>query len=67
VVEEEIRAAVRGQGLASLDQAEAVVLETDGSFAVVKRGDDEPPSALAGLLPGDDGGSTTGSAKDGRP
>lgn len=52
VVEAEIRSALRSAGLVSLDQAEAVVLETDGTFAVVKRADGEPPSALAGLLDG---------------
>ena len=33
----EVLAALRSAGLASLDDAEAVVLETDGSFSVVKR------------------------------
>ena len=37
VTENEIRAAVRAASLASLDQAEAVVLETDGSFSVIPR------------------------------
>jgi uncharacterized membrane protein YcaP (DUF421 family) len=37
VVEEEVRSAVRGQGIASLDDVLAVVLETDGSFSVVRR------------------------------
>lgn len=52
VLEDEIRQAVRSAGIASLDQVEAVVLETDGTFAVVKRTDDTAPSALAGLLDG---------------
>jgi len=38
VTEGEIRAAVRSQGVASLEDVEAVVLETDGSFSVVRRG-----------------------------
>jgi uncharacterized membrane protein YcaP (DUF421 family) len=38
VAQEEVRAAVRAAGLSCLDEAEAVVLETDGSFSVV-RGD----------------------------
>ncbi len=50
VVEGEVRAAVRDQGVASLDQVEALVLETDGSFAVVKRIDGHDASALSGLL-----------------
>ena len=51
----EIRAAVRSQGLASLEDVEAVVLETDGSFSVVRRGDGRSASSLDGIaLP--DGG-----------
>jgi uncharacterized membrane protein YcaP (DUF421 family) len=42
VVAEEVQAAVRQQGVAALDDIEAVVLETDGSFTVVKRAADEP-------------------------
>lgn len=37
VTEGEVRAAVRAQGLAALDEVEAVVLETDGSVTVVQR------------------------------
>ena len=37
VTEGEVRAAIRGAGLADLEEAEAVVLETDGSFSVVQR------------------------------
>jgi uncharacterized membrane protein YcaP (DUF421 family) len=36
VTESEVRAAIRGAGLASLAQVEAVVLKTDGSFSVVR-------------------------------
>lgn len=36
VTEEEVLAAVRGAGLAELSKAEAVVLETDGSFSVIR-------------------------------
>ena len=49
VTEEEVRAAVREQGVGSLGEVEAVVLETDGSLSVVKQAGDQP-SALAGLL-----------------
>ncbi|MDQ3541889.1 MAG: DUF421 domain-containing protein [Chloroflexota bacterium] len=38
VVEEEVLAAVRQQGIASLDDVDAVVLETDGTMAVVTPG-----------------------------
>lgn len=37
VIEAEVYAAIRGQGLGTIDQVEAVVLETDGSFSVVQR------------------------------
>ena len=36
VTEEEVLAAVRGAGFAELSKAEAVVLETDGSFSVIR-------------------------------
>src|SRR5690606_21597072 len=39
VTEDEVRAAVRAAGLAALQDAEAVVLETDGSLSVVRRSD----------------------------
>ena len=37
VAEGEVLAAVRGQGIADVHAVEAVVLETDGSFSVVRR------------------------------
>jgi len=37
VTEDEIRAAIRGAGYAGLDEVEAVVLETDGSFSVLRK------------------------------
>lgn len=49
VVEAEVLAAVRQQGLADLAAAEAVVLETDGSFTVVKRTTESEPGALTGV------------------
>ena len=53
VNEDELRAAVRSEGLAALEEAEAVVLETDGSFSVVPRGGASGASALAGVeVPG---------------
>lgn len=62
VVEAEVLAALREQGLASLKQAEAVVLETDGSFAVVKGSGAYPATTLTGLL----GDGRTPDAGDGR-
>jgi uncharacterized membrane protein YcaP (DUF421 family) len=50
VLEDEVRAAVREQGVAALSEVEAVVLETDGSFAVVPRAE-QPATALGDLAP----------------
>lgn len=49
VTEDEVRAAVRSVGLVSLDQVQAVVLETDGSFSVVRPGEGGNPSSLDGV------------------
>ena len=49
VTRDDVRAALRSAGLASLDDAEAVVLETDGSFSVVRRGDGGACSSLEGV------------------
>lgn len=57
VVEEEVLAALREHGIASLDPVEAVILETDGSFSVVHRtagGDVRALRGVSGYL-GDDG------------
>lgn len=47
VTESEIRAAVRNKGFAALEEIEAVVLETDGSFSVVKKSETESASAMS--------------------
>jgi len=47
VTEGEVRAAVRAAGLCDLASVEAVVLETDGSFSVVRRGDGTGASSIA--------------------
>lgn len=49
VTEDELRAAVRAQGLASLKEADAVVLETDGSFSVVQAEPGSDRSTLEGV------------------
>lgn len=50
VTEDEVQAAIRSAGLASLEDAEAVVLETDGSFSVVQRtGERAAASSIVGL------------------
>ena len=47
VPEAEILSAVRNSNFASLEEIEAVVLETDGSFSVIKKLGDAPYSALS--------------------
>lgn len=49
VTQDEIRAAVRAAGIASLMDAEAVVLETDGSFSVIRRSEGGGLSSLDGV------------------
>jgi uncharacterized membrane protein YcaP (DUF421 family) len=49
VTQDEVLAAVRAAGLLALEDAEAVVLETDGSFSVVRRRDGAQASSLAGM------------------
>ncbi len=46
LTESEVRAAVRAQGLAAMEDACAVVLETDGSLTVLERRDDRVYTAL---------------------
>lgn len=46
VAEGEVLAALRTNGLGSLSEAEAVILETDGSFSVIKKLKDSSASAL---------------------
>ena len=49
VTEEEIRASVRAQGIGSLEDVEAVVLETDGTFTVLRSVGKDDNSALKGV------------------
>lgn len=46
VTETEIRAAIRRSGVAAMEEIEAVVLETDGSFSVIKRTENVSRTAL---------------------
>ncbi len=46
---DDVRAAVRSEGFALLDEVEAVVLETDGSFSVIGRNEDSGTSTLEGV------------------
>jgi uncharacterized membrane protein YcaP (DUF421 family) len=49
VTEEEIRAAVRSEGLPAIEDVQAVVLETDGSFSVIGGTDGRRLSSLSGI------------------
>jgi len=49
VTEDEVRAAVRAAGVADLGAVEAVVLETDGSFSVVRHHEGSKASSLTGV------------------
>lgn len=46
---EEVYAAIRSQGIARLEDVEAVVLETDGSFSVVRQSSTDFASSLRGV------------------
>jgi uncharacterized membrane protein YcaP (DUF421 family) len=49
VTEEEIHAAIRSSGSGAVDTIEAVVLETDGTFSVVRSTPYDQASSLAGV------------------
>ena len=49
VTAEEIRAAARASGLATLGDVAAIVLETDGSFSVIPRSNASTPLRLEGI------------------
>lgn len=49
VTESEIRAAIRGKGIAAVEEVEAVVLETDGSFSVIKKSSNNSRTALTDI------------------
>ncbi len=49
VTAEELRAAVRAQGLGSLEDVAAVVLETDGRFSVIRQAREGAASTLTGM------------------
>lgn len=51
VTEEEVRAALRGKGVAALEDVEALVLETDGTFSLIHRRPGEKAWTL-GDVPG---------------
>ena len=47
VAEGEVLMAIRNQNAASIEQIEAVVLETDGSFSVIKKSETDSRTALS--------------------
>ena len=47
VAEAEVRMAIRAKGVAAVEEIEAVVLETDGSFSVIKKSATDSRSALS--------------------
>lgn len=49
VTRDEVQAAVRAAGLASMSDIEAVVLETDGSFSVIRQVGEVTASSLEGV------------------
>lgn len=49
VTDDEVRAAIRATGIQALHEVKAVVLETDGSFSVVKPGSGGGATSLAGV------------------
>ena len=49
VVEGEVRMAIRAKGIAAVEEVEAVVLETDGSFSVIKKSKTDSRTALEGV------------------
>ena len=50
VTEDEVRSALRSSGISAQGGAEAVVLETDGSFSVVKKGAGDSRSTLSDVV-----------------
>lgn len=55
VTEDEVRSSIRSAGVERLADVEGVVLETDGSFSVVRRGLGKGASSLAGVGRPDNG------------
>jgi uncharacterized membrane protein YcaP (DUF421 family) len=49
VAEVEVHAAVRNEGIANIEDVEAVVLETDGTFSVIPKAGQEKPASLGAV------------------
>lgn len=65
VTDDEVRSAVRSAGMSELSEVEAVVLETDGSFSVIRRGDGE--TSLIGVRQLGKGGREVRFLRSGSP
>lgn len=65
VTQEEIMQAVRDRGVGALEDVDAVVIETDGSFTVVKSGSDQRPASSLQDVPGTEAHASGGSQRDG--
>ncbi|HAB65482.1 MAG TPA: DUF421 domain-containing protein, partial [Pseudomonas sp.] len=50
VTEDEVRSAIRSSGFSAIDEVEAVILETDGSFSVINKGSGDSRSSLSGVM-----------------
>jgi uncharacterized membrane protein YcaP (DUF421 family) len=50
VTEDEVRSAIRSSGFSAIDEVEAVILETDGSFSVIQKGSGDSRSSLSGVM-----------------
>jgi uncharacterized membrane protein YcaP (DUF421 family) len=55
VTRSEVCQAIRSQGILALEEVAGVVIETDGTFSVIRRGDSPQRSSLAELSAGDPG------------
>ena len=51
VTEDEVRASIRSAGLLAMQEVEAVVLETDGSFSIVRQSGAAGDSSLSDISP----------------
>lgn len=65
VTEAEVHAAVRSNGHAAIEEVEAVVLETDGSFSVMASVDGDSDTALEGVEGYEEAARRQGSAEGG--
>lgn len=67
VTQDEVRAAVRSAGIGRIESVDAVVLETDGSFSVVRANEEQTLSSLQGVQGADQANDRTVPRSDSRP